>query len=218
MNNNSFIIAVKGEKSGKLGIVFAILFLILMVVCLLHFSGTIDVVKFMNENLLHKKELNVSNNKKSDKVSKNDLKAELFEMCNVKIPEDTYSYDRYEQYIYDKASELTEKPSEGEIFEIMSGMGYCVSGSCLKLEKDGTVNMLNCDNKEYLRMSYDDFQEYMKKEIQLNLLLNTACANVDGSGYYVPSEDAGDYNLHCEDFICTVNYSGFEHKKDCRID
>ena len=83
---------------------------------------------------------------------------------------------------------------------------------------DGTVNMLNCDNKEYLRMSYDDFQEYIKEEIRLNLVLNTACANVDGSGYYVPSEDAGDYNLHCVDFICTVNYSGFEHKKDCRID
>lgn len=220
--NNSPILAVKGAKGGKLTFILAFLVLIAAVVFLLHSTGTIDVVKFVNEKILHKEELKESDKEKdNDKDSENvvdvDMQTELLEMCMLVDENGDYNYDEYLQYVSDEAAKLTEKPSESETFEIMSGMGYCASDMCMHLEKDGTVNALTCSNGEYLRMSYYDFQDYLWEQISINLILNTACANVDNNGFYVIDGEDGEASVKCDNFICVTDYNGSEHTKDCRI-
>ena len=59
------------------------------------------------------------------------------------------------------------------------------------------------------------FTVFLWPRIRANIILSTACSNVNANGDY--DEDNGDGNfVHCERWNCTANYQGNEYQRDCR--
>ncbi len=64
------------------------------------------------------------------------------------------------------------------------------------------------------------FTIFVWPNIQSNLAINTACANVDNNGNYETTDNsinAGDDGyVKCQNFTCTANYNGRQFDKSCR--
>ena len=54
------------------------------------------------------------------------------------------------------------------------------------------------------------FNKKVQPQIQSNIILNTACSNVNKDGKYFSE------NVECKDFVCTFNNNGKKETKDCR--
>ncbi len=64
------------------------------------------------------------------------------------------------------------------------------------------------------------FTIFVWPNIQSNLAINTACANVDNNGNYVTADNtinAGDDGyVSCSNFSCTAHYNGRQFTKSCK--
>ena len=61
------------------------------------------------------------------------------------------------------------------------------------------------------------FTVFIFPQIQANIMLQTACSNIDANGNYT-SKAGGDgegEDVRCENFTCTANYNNKEYVKDC---
>lgn len=63
------------------------------------------------------------------------------------------------------------------------------------------------------------FTMFVWPNIQSNLAIQTACANVDNNGNYVTSDisitEGTDGYVECSGFTCTATYNGREFTKSC---
>lgn len=65
------------------------------------------------------------------------------------------------------------------------------------------------------------FTLFVWPNIQANLAINTACANIDNNGNYKTTDtsikDANtDGYVECSDFNCTAHYNGRDFKGNCK--
>ncbi len=61
------------------------------------------------------------------------------------------------------------------------------------------------------------FTVFIFPQIQANIMLQTACSNIDANGNYT-SKAGGDgegEEVECVGFSCTANYNGKTYNKDC---
>lgn len=61
------------------------------------------------------------------------------------------------------------------------------------------------------------FTLFVWPNIQANILLSTACTNVNSSGKYSSAEAGidGENSVNCENFNCTAIYNGKTYTRDC---
>ncbi len=64
------------------------------------------------------------------------------------------------------------------------------------------------------------FTLFVWPNIQANLMLSTACSNMNSNGDYVAEqlegEDDNEGTVECTDWECTATYNGKSYKRDCR--
>lgn len=66
------------------------------------------------------------------------------------------------------------------------------------------------------------FTLFVWPNIQANLMLSTACSNMNSNGDYVANDlngagaANGEGTITCTDWICTATYNGREYQRDCR--
>ena len=64
------------------------------------------------------------------------------------------------------------------------------------------------------------FTLFVWPNIQANLMLSTACSNMNSNGDYVATqtegEDANEGTVDCVDWVCTASYNGKTYERDCR--
>ena len=64
------------------------------------------------------------------------------------------------------------------------------------------------------------FTLFVWPNIQANLAINTACANVDNNGNYETADDSIDENsdgyVKCSGFNCTAKYNNRTFKSSCK--
>ena len=59
------------------------------------------------------------------------------------------------------------------------------------------------------------FTVFLWPRIRANIILSTACSNVNANGTY--HEDNGDGNsVDCNEWLCTANYQGRNYERNCR--
>ena len=65
------------------------------------------------------------------------------------------------------------------------------------------------------------FTLFVWPNIQANLMLNTACSNIDANGKYDKVKDSGSQanknagTISCKSYKCTAEYNGHKYTKDC---
>lgn len=66
------------------------------------------------------------------------------------------------------------------------------------------------------------FTLFVWPNIQANLMMNTACSNIDMNGDYTATEtkaegakDPGEGTVTCKDWTCTATYNGKTYQKTC---
>ena len=61
------------------------------------------------------------------------------------------------------------------------------------------------------------FTVFIFPQIQANIMLQTACSNIDANGNYTSSSGANDAgnDVTCTGFNCTATYNGKTYSKDC---
>ncbi len=62
------------------------------------------------------------------------------------------------------------------------------------------------------------FTMFVWPNIQANLMMNTACSNMDMNGNYEAADktaQSGEGTIKCSNFICTATYNGRQYQKDC---
>ena len=234
-NQNSFnqpIYTPPPKKShGKdiLGILLVFILLIACVLYLLQYTGVFDVVSYVKENWLkedtvQREVLKEETDKEEEEDELTDTekanKEELAAICKLTDSSGNYKYQEFLDYVTEEVTKLNAEPTDEQIYEIMSKMNYCVGGGCMKIESDGMVNFLNCTNGEYVRMTYDDFQEYLDKKVETSNALTNACANVDSNGNYVIEDSTLTENdegfVECKEYVCKVRLYGVTSKRDCK--
>ncbi len=63
------------------------------------------------------------------------------------------------------------------------------------------------------------FTFFVWPNIQQNLLLSTACSNLNSNGNYTSQETAnGNGNVVCKNFKCTAEYNGHTYTRECNTD
>ncbi len=64
------------------------------------------------------------------------------------------------------------------------------------------------------------FTLFVWPNIQANLMLSTACSNMNSNGDYVAEqlegEDENEGTVECADWVCTATYNGKSYQRDCR--
>lgn len=66
------------------------------------------------------------------------------------------------------------------------------------------------------------FTLFVWPNIQANLAINTACANIDNNGNYIVSDSSirndanADGYVKCENFNCTAHYNGRDFTDNCK--
>lgn len=217
MNMNNMQNNRPANRGGGAGsVIFALLLLAVLVVALLHLTGTVDVVAFVNEKVFGKeqtKEVDKSqenNDKPEDKDDKEeetsiDYKAELEKTCTLIDTDGNYNMDVVTKKLNEALtndSTLLEKNPKA-VFELMSGIYYCSEKTCIYVEPDSLLtHAVNCETKEYESGTID--------EMQAGIELGNACANVDSNGYFV-----GENNVNCSNFMCTYNVNGQKYERNC---
>ncbi len=61
------------------------------------------------------------------------------------------------------------------------------------------------------------FTVFIFPQIQANIMLQTACSNIDSNGNYTSSSGANGagQDVNCQNFTCTANYNNKTYSKDC---
>lgn len=65
------------------------------------------------------------------------------------------------------------------------------------------------------------FTLFVWPNIQANLMLSTACSNMNSNGDYVANAGANDTAINgegtivCDNWVCTASYNGREYTRDC---
>ncbi|MDD5836596.1 MAG: hypothetical protein PUD34_05255 [bacterium] len=59
------------------------------------------------------------------------------------------------------------------------------------------------------------FTVFVWPNIQMNLMLSTACSQIDTEGNYETEEDSADKSISCTGFECTASYKGHTGKRKC---
>ncbi len=62
------------------------------------------------------------------------------------------------------------------------------------------------------------FTVFVWPNIQMNLMLSTACSQIDTEGHYISEEDDGSdtKSISCDKFECTVSYKGHTGTRKCK--
>ena len=59
------------------------------------------------------------------------------------------------------------------------------------------------------------FTFFVWPNIQQNLMLSTACSNLNSNGSYESQEEDSN-KVTCSSFMCTASYNGHEYTRNCK--
>ena len=59
------------------------------------------------------------------------------------------------------------------------------------------------------------FTFFVWPNIQQNLMLSTACSNLNSNGSYT-SQDTDKGTVTCVSYLCTASYNGHTYSRDCK--
>ncbi len=60
------------------------------------------------------------------------------------------------------------------------------------------------------------FTFFVWPSIQANLMLNTACSQVNSNGNFNSPNDSGNGEIKCASWTCTATYNGHTYTRDCK--
>lgn len=196
-----------------LGLLLVLTFLI-MIVHIINFVSTNN--KLEDDDSNKNDEIgNVVNNSSDEDVIMSDEEKnenELVKLCKIIDSNGSYKYDEYLSYI--DSFDFTNM-SDAEIYEIMSKKNYCYDGVCIKIEKSGMINYVECGSNTYHRISYDEYEKLKEMENEVDDDLKKACLSVDKNGYYDSGAATG-IRVTCDNYICTTDYNDEIFTKTCK--
>lgn len=223
-NNNQQ--APSGQNFNITGIFIALLLLLTSLIMVFHVINVIDTNNKLKEENSEKKENNNSDNQidigkeNNDKENESEEKLsieeknknELVKLCRNIDANGSYKYEEYVKYIESfDANKLTEQ----EKYEVMSKKTYCQNGICIKIEKDGLINYVDCSNSQYFRMTFKEYEEKKEGQNKVNEALNNACSNVNTEGYFDSGAATG-IRVTCDKFVCLTEYNDEIITKKCQ--
>lgn len=218
-NNNQQ--APNGQNFSITGIFLALLLILTSLIMVFHVVNVIDTNNKLKEENSEKKDNKqpdnqIDNNKGNEQEEKPSIeeqnKEELVKLCRYIDTKGNYKYDEYVEYIggFD-ANNMTEQ----EKYEVMSKKNYCQNGICIKIEKDGLINYVDCSNNQYSRMTFKEYEEIKEGQDKVNEALNKACLNVNNEGYFDSGAATG-IRVTCDNFVCETEYNDEIITKKCR--
>ena len=60
------------------------------------------------------------------------------------------------------------------------------------------------------------FTFFVWPNIQQNLMLSTACSNINSNGNYTGQENSTNSSIDCKGFVCTATYNGHSSSRNCK--
>ena len=60
------------------------------------------------------------------------------------------------------------------------------------------------------------FTFFVWPNIQQNLMLSTACSNINSNGNYEGQENDDNSSINCQSYVCTATYNGHSSSRDCK--
>jgi hypothetical protein len=90
-------------------------------------------------------------------------------------------------------------------------MKFCSESECIIIEDNDSywIHYYDCELDEY---DYEELEvEETGKTLNANVVLNTACSNVNARGDY------SDDSVNCKEFICDATIGGKTYTKDCTV-
>jgi hypothetical protein len=97
----------------------------------------------------------------------------------------------------------------------MSKKNYCHQWMCIKIEEEGIINYVECDTGDYIRVSFEEYQDLQKEQNRATEALNNACKKLDDSGHYDSGAATG-LRVTCNNHICSLDYDGEIVTKNCK--
>ena len=164
-----------------------------------------------NEEITDKKD-ETADKKDENLTVEEKNKNELIKLCKLVDSNGSYQYEEYLDYINSfDADKLTKK----EQYEIMSKKNYCYNGACVKIEKEGIINYVECANDKFFRITFEEYEKLQEDQAMVNISLQAACLNLDKNGDY-DSGAAQGFRVKCENYICSLDYEGETITKSCK--
>jgi len=183
-------------------------------------AGVTFGVTFVAVNNVHKyddekcecdcKKENKKTEKKDDDEKVN-YKKELKNMCLNVDKDGNYNYDLYEE-IEDKLESLEEKEKYDQMWDVVKGLKACNEFDCIIVEDNDShiYHTYDCENDDYDTEEFE-IDDDAKKTMNANVVLSTACSNVNSKGDYSAE------NVKCENFICDATIDGKTYTRDCTV-
>lgn len=216
------------RQSPNITSVFLTLLLVLTaLIMVFHVVNVIDTNNKLKEENSEKKDNNKNNNDNSETIieaPKDDEdkeeetsvedknKDELVKLCKKIDSNGSYNYDEYVKYV---DSFDADGLSDEEIYEIMSKKTYCYEGICVKIEKEGLINYVECSSGEYARITFTEYEKIKEAQTKIDEALINACSSVNDEGYFDSGAATG-IRVTCDNFVCLTEYDDEIITKKCK--
>ena len=226
-NNNQQ--SPKGQSLNITSVFLTLLLVLTALIMVFHVVNVIDTNNKLKEENSEKKDNNKNNNdnseiiieapkddeekEKEEETSIEDKnKDELVKLCKKIDSNGSYNYDEYVKYV---DSFDADGLSDEEIYEIMSKKTYCYEGICVKIEKEGLINYVECSSGEYTRITFTEYEKIKEAQTKIDEALTNACSSVNDEGYFDSGAATG-IRVTCDNFVCLTEYDDEIITKKCK--
>ena len=156
-----------------------------------------------------KKDKEKEKEKEKDSIN---YKKEVKNLCS-KVDEDGNYNTKALEKIEDKLEQLEDDEEYDKMWDLLKGLEVCEDSICVIFEDNDSYkyHYYDCEEDEYESEKFDLGDEGSNGTLSANVILETACSNVNSKGNY-DFEDT-----HCEDFICETKINGKTYTRDCTV-
>lgn len=225
-NNNQQ--SPKGQSPNITSVFLTLLLVLTALIMVFHVVNVIDTNNKLKEENSEKKDNNQNNNDNSEIIIETPIdeedeeeeetsvedknKDELVKLCKKIDSNGSYNYDEYVKYV--DSFDATGL-SDSEIYEIMSKKTYCYEGTCVKIEKEGLINYVECSSGEYTRITFTEYEKIKEAQTKIDEALTNACSSVNDEGYFDSGAATG-IRVTCDNFVCLTEYDDEIITKKCK--
>lgn len=200
------------KKSHPANIFLILLLVITFAVMFFHVVSVIKYNSSLNKEKTKEQEpTNIVDTQNETKEKEEKNQKELTKLCKLIDDDGAYKYEEYVKYLGTLDSNL----SDAEKYKAMSKKTYCYQWMCIKIEEEGIINYVECDTGDYIRVSFEEYQDLQKEQNRAKEALNNACENVGEDGSFDSGAATG-LRVTCNNYICSLNYDGEIVTKNCK--
>lgn len=226
-NNNQQ--SPKGQSLNITGVFLTLLLVLTALIMVFHVVNVIDTNNKLKEEYSENKD-NVQDNEAGSEIIETPVdkededeegtgtgiessnKDELVKLCKMIDSSGSYKYDEYIKYV---DSFNIDGLSDAEIYEIMSKKTYCYEGMCVKIEKEGLINYIECSSGKYTRITFTEYEKIKEAQTKIDEALINSCTSVNDEGSFDSGAATG-IRVTCDNYVCKTEYNDEIFTKKCK--